>query len=65
MKDIRKVRHDLKRDVHNIMSLLKFINKDEDIKDPDLKQMLEMAISKENLIFDGLNELSKRSEAMQ
>ncbi len=62
MNDIRKIKHDLKRDVHNILSLLKFINKDEEIKDPDLKQMLEMAISKEELIIEGLNELSRRSE---
>lgn len=62
MSDIRKIKHDLKRDVHNILSLLKFINKDEEIKDPDLKQMLEMAISKEALIIEGLNELSRRSE---
>lgn len=63
MKDIRKINHDLKRDIHNILSLLKFINKDEEIKDPDLKQMLEMAISKEGLVIEGLNELSRRSEA--
>lgn len=65
MKEIRKVRHDLKRDIHNIMSLLKFINKDEEIKDPDLKQMLEMAISREDSIIDGLNQLSKKTEALQ
>lgn len=65
MNDIRKIKHDLKRDVHNILSLLKFINNDEEIKDPDLKQMLEMAISKENLIIDGLNTLSKQSEMPQ
>ncbi len=63
MKDIRKINHDLKRDIHNILSLLKFINKDEEIKDPDLKQMLEMAISKEGLVIEGLNELGRRSEA--
>lgn len=65
MKDIGSVRHDLKRDIHNIMSLLKFINKDEEIKDPDLKQMLEMAIERESLIIDGLNQLSKKTEAIQ
>lgn len=65
MKDIKSVRHDLKRDIHNIMSLLKFINKDEEIKDPDLKQMLEMAIARESLIIDGLNQLSKKTEAIQ
>ena len=58
MKDISKMKHDLNRDFHNIMSLLKFINKDVEIKDEDIKQMLEMAISKENSIINNLNELA-------
>lgn len=61
MNDIKVISHDLKRDIHNILSLLKFINKDEEIKDPDLKQMLEMAISRESLIIEGLKALSKKS----
>jgi hypothetical protein len=57
MNDINTVQHDLKRDVHNILSLLKFIKSDEEIKDPEIKSMLNMSLDREGLICNQLNEL--------
>jgi predicted ATP-dependent Lon-type protease len=58
MKDINTIQHDLKRDVHNLLSLLKFIKEDEEIKDPEIKTMLDMALEKESTIHQQLNDLN-------
>jgi predicted ATP-dependent Lon-type protease len=58
MKDINTIQHDLKRDVHNLLSLLKFIKEDEEIKDPEIKTMLDMALEKENSIHEQLRDLN-------
>jgi hypothetical protein len=52
MKDIHSIQHDLKRDVYNIMNLLKFIKNEEDIKDPEIRSMLEMVLEREKVIFE-------------
>jgi hypothetical protein len=52
MKDIHSIQHDLKRDVHNIMNLLKFIKNEEEIKDPEIRSMLEMVLEREKVIFE-------------
>ena len=57
--DIHQIKHDLKRDVHNLINLLKFIKEDEVIKDPDLKTMLEIALQKENAIHQQLNDINE------
>jgi hypothetical protein len=57
--DIHQIKHDLKRDVHNLINLLKFIKEDEVIKDPDLKTMLEIALQKENAIHKQLNDINE------
>lgn len=57
MSELHSIQHDLKRDIHNIVNLLKFINSDEEIKDPEIKSMLNMALDREKKIFDSLDTL--------
>lgn len=57
MSDILLVHHDLKRDLHNILFLLKSIQADEVIADPELKSMLDLAVERENKIMFSLNSL--------
>ncbi|MFP5386736.1 MAG: hypothetical protein ACLGHN_11695 [Bacteriovoracia bacterium] len=55
MKDVQTARHDLKRDIHNILNLLKFIYSEEEIKDPEIKSMLELAIEREEQVVESLH----------
>lgn len=57
MKDIHAIHHDLKRDIHNILSLLKFIESDVEIKDPEIKLLLDMALKRESNISESLDVL--------
>lgn len=62
MSDIHSIQHDLKRDIHNIVALLKFIKSDEEIKDPEIRSMLELALGREKTIIDSLNTLFLNGE---
>jgi hypothetical protein len=59
MKERHAITHDLSRDIQNVMSLLKFIDVDEDIKDPEIKSMLKLAINRESAIFASLKALTE------
>lgn len=58
MSDIREIKHDVSRDIHNVMSLLRFINNEVEIKDKDIKSMLEMAIDREPELITKINQLT-------
>ena len=50
--------HDLKRDFHNIFTLLHFIKDDCSILDIELNEMLEANLSKHSEIEENLRKLS-------
>ena len=58
MSEINIIKHDVSRDVHNVMSLLRFINSEVEIKDKDIKSMLETAIDREPELIDKINKLT-------
>jgi hypothetical protein len=58
MKDLKIVKHDLNRDIQNILSVLQFINTEVEIKDLEIKGMLSDAISRESEIIKNLLKLS-------
>lgn len=47
-------KHDLNRDISNILSVLKFINDEVEINDQEIAGMLREAIKKENDIIKNL-----------
>lgn len=55
---MNELKHDVSRDVHNIMSLLRFINNEVQIDDKDIKSMLETAIEREPELIDKINKLT-------
>lgn len=57
MNDIKTIQHDLKRDVHNLLTLLKFIKEENEVKDPEIKRMLELALNRETHIHDSLHHI--------
>jgi hypothetical protein len=58
MKDLKVVKHDLNRDIQNILSVLQFLNTEVEIKDSEIQGMLSNAISKESEIIKNLEKLS-------
>lgn len=62
MKERYTIHHDLRRDIQNVMSLLKFIDVDEDIRDPEIKNMLKLALKRESAIFDSIKALAEEEK---
>lgn len=56
---MNEIHHDLKRDIHNLLSLLNFIKTDEEIKDPEIREMLELTLQNEKGIKQKLNSLGE------
>ncbi len=50
--------HDLKRDFHNLFTLLNFIKEDSSILDIELNEMLEANLAKYSEIEENLKKLS-------
>ncbi|MBG59495.1 MAG: hypothetical protein CMJ16_03455 [Peredibacter sp.] len=59
MENIHNIQHDLKKDIHNILNVLKFIKEDEEIKDPELLLMLNKNLERESDINQSLNTLDE------
>lgn len=55
----QKAQHDLKSDIHNVLTLLKFIQEDEELQDPTLKTMLEKCLEREGRINQNLETLKE------
>jgi len=60
--DIHQIKHDLKRDIQNIMSVLKMLNSEVQIDDPDLKSLLEMSVEREDGIIKKLTQILDTNE---
>ena len=58
MIDMKEVKHDVSRDINNVMSLLRFINGEVKIEDEDIKSMLETAINRESELISKINQLT-------
>lgn len=57
--------HDLRKDIHNVFTLLRFIKDENSIHDDELKEMLLMNLSKFPKIEEtlkNLNSISKKAE---
>lgn len=65
MKDLKTAKHDLKRDLHNILSLLKFIKQVDEVKDPEIKLMLDMALKQESSIHESLETLNSSTKDLK
>lgn len=65
MNNPYKAQHDLKSDIHNVLTLLRFIQEDEELQDPTLKTMLAKCLEREGRInqnLEALKETIKDSE---
>ena len=60
--DIQQIKHDLRRDIQNIMSVLKMLNSEVQIDDPDLKTLLEMSVEREDGIIKKLTQILDTNE---
>ncbi len=52
------IQHDLRREFHNMIGILKIINHDLIINDHELKSMLELCLERESEVSVKLDELS-------
>ena len=59
MKYAYQAQHDLKSDIHNVLTLLKFIREDEELQDPTLMTMLEKCLEREGRINQNLETLKE------
>ncbi len=59
MEQILNLQHDLRRDFHNLFNLLKFLKEENEIKDADLKLMLEKNLKREQNVNETLDKLSR------
>lgn len=55
MENVKVAQHDIKRDFHNLMYLLKFIKEDGELKNSDNIKMLEKCLEREDLISEKLD----------
>jgi hypothetical protein len=60
--DIQKVKHDLKRDIQNVLTVLKMVNAEIVINDPELKNLLEMSVKSEEGIINKLTQILNKNE---
>ena len=58
MKNARQSQHAIRRDVSNLLSLLKIISSKIEIDDPDIREMIELSKMKENELIHHLNVVS-------
>jgi hypothetical protein len=54
--------HTLNSYFHNVVSVLKYIKEDAFIKNDETKEMLEMALQKEDQILEALNKIISSSK---
>jgi hypothetical protein len=59
MKEINTIQHDLRRDIQNILSVLKFVKSDVEINDQELKTLLDIGINLEDTVLSNIDEISK------
>lgn len=59
MSNLRDIQHDIKRDVHNILSLLKYIKEDNEVQGVDNKLMLERCLEREKTLNSKIELISK------
>jgi len=59
MSHINEVQHDLRRDFHNMMSLIKFIHEEKLTTDEDISKMLKLCLEREENTIGNLNKISK------
>lgn len=58
MKNARQSQHTIRRDVSNLLSLLKIISSKVEIEDADIREMIELSKLKENDLIHHLNVVS-------
>jgi hypothetical protein len=59
MKELIDAQHDIKRDLHNILSLLKFIKEDNELSNNDNQLMLEKCLERENTLNNKVELITK------
>lgn len=59
MEQILNLQHDLRRDLHNLFNLLKFLKDENEVQDTALKIMLEKNLEREKSINETLDKLSR------
>lgn len=62
METSSALQHDLRREFHNMLGVLKIIKHDQIIEDSELKAMLEMCLSREQDVVTKFEELSSLME---
>lgn len=59
MEQIYAIQHDLKKDVHNLFNLLRFLKEENGIQDEELKMMLEKNLEREKKINESIDQISQ------
>ena len=62
MEQIHNLQHDLRRDLHNLFNLLKFLKEENEVQDSELKIMLDKNLEREKSINETLDKLSQISK---
>jgi hypothetical protein len=63
MEEVLALHHDLRKDIHNVFSLLRFLKEENQIKDEDLRFMLEKNLEREKNVQTILEKLSALNRA--
>jgi len=63
MDELNQIKHDLNRDIHNLYSLLNFIKESKELKDEELKLMLDKNLERQKKVNDGLEQVFDKSKA--
>lgn len=64
METKSSIQHDLRREFHNMLGILKVIKNESVIKDEELKDMIGLCLGRENDITAKLDELTDYLEKM-
>lgn len=62
MEESSSVQHDLRREFHNMLGILKIIKHEDVIQDKELKAMIELCLKRETDVTARLEELSRLLE---
>lgn len=59
MNSVSAIQHDLRRDIQNILNVLKFVRNDVEIKDEELSSMINYGLSLEQNILEKLDLITR------
>lgn len=62
LMELGTIQHDLRREFHNMLGILKIIKHEQVIKDAELEAMVDLCLQRESGVTEKFEELSKHLE---